>query len=414
MKFFDRNLVKMFLFSLLTCTLLYVTYGLGFEVFLKHKSFIQYSLYFVFLIGFILSVFFNKGRVFFILLLFFLLNIFLGPVGYELFKGAGAFFLPFSIVFFIISINIIIVSFYRERGIFTTWGLRRILIIFGQLCILYLLVTNKSLYQGLLTCLNSDFLYLGFLQNHFQAAEFLVVLWLLAFLVLLVKGLEQAEDYAFLFLLIQLFVTMFFLKEYPGILLLKFAFLSVLALNIAMIKDFYSMAYHDELTGLPARRALREELLKLGNSYSIAMLDIDFFKKFNDKYGHDIGDQVLKMVAAMMKRTKGGARVFRYGGEEFTIVFAGKGVKEAYDYLEELRRDIADHPFIIRSKKRPPKKPDQGKKTSYPAGTEKTKITVSIGVAEKKASHDNAAEVIKEADQALYRAKKKGRNRVEY
>ena len=86
----------------------------------------------------------------------------------------------------------------------------------------------------------------------------------------------------------------------------------------------YHKAYLDELTNLPTRRALKEEMLKLGNRYTIAMLDIDHFKKFNDTYGHTVGDQVLKFTAALMKSTGGGGKAFRYGGEEFVIIFPGK------------------------------------------------------------------------------------------
>ena len=62
------------------------------------------------------------------------------------------------------------------------------------------------------------------------------------------------------------------------------------------------MAYHDELTGLPGRRALNEALLRVGSRYAVAMVDVDHFKHFNDAYGHEVGDQVLRMVAAQLDR----------------------------------------------------------------------------------------------------------------
>ena len=106
--------------------------------------------------------------------------------------------------------------------------------------------------------------------------------------------------------------------------------LAVLLSSLAMIYlftiliDSYFLAYRDELTGLASRRALYNLVLSLGRKYSVAMLDIDHFKKFNDTYGHDVGDQVLRLVAAKMARVSGGGKVFRYGGEEFTIVFPRK------------------------------------------------------------------------------------------
>ena len=94
-----------------------------------------------------------------------------------------------------------------------------------------------------------------------------------------------------------------------------------LIISMSVIETAYAMAFQDELTSLPARRALNTALPGLGKRYAIAMLDIDFFKKFNDRFGHDVGDQVLCMVASHLNRVGGGGRSFRYGGEEFTILF---------------------------------------------------------------------------------------------
>jgi len=84
------------------------------------------------------------------------------------------------------------------------------------------------------------------------------------------------------------------------------------------------MAYLDELTGLLSRRALNEYMMMLGRSYTIAMLDVDYFKKFNDTFGHDMSDQVLKMVGSKMRKVGGGGKAYRYGGEEFTVFFPRK------------------------------------------------------------------------------------------
>ena len=85
------------------------------------------------------------------------------------------------------------------------------------------------------------------------------------------------------------------------------------------------MAYDDELTGLPARRALNEALTRLRGVYTVAMVDIDHFKRFNDEHGHDVGDQLLRMVGARVGEVRGGGRAFRYGGEEFAVLFPGSG-----------------------------------------------------------------------------------------
>ena len=179
---------------------------------------------------------------------------------------------------------------------------------------------------------------------------------------------------------------------------------------MTLLESVYSMAFRDELTGLPARRALNSAFLGISGRYAVAMLDIDFFKKFNDRYGHDVGDQVLCMVAAKLARVEGGGQAFRYGGEEFTILFAGKTKKEVMGHLEKLRQSVESAGFVLRGKNRPRKKPKT--KRTRQRQKQTVSVTISIGVADSSMG-DSAARVVKSADQALYRAKKKGRNRVE-
>ena len=97
---------------------------------------------------------------------------------------------------------------------------------------------------------------------------------------------------------------------------------AALLLLVAIIETSYSMAFHDELTGLPARRAFNQALLALEDPYTVAIVDIDHFKQFNDTYGHDTGDQVLRLVAGKLAQVTGGGKPFRCGGEEFAIFFA--------------------------------------------------------------------------------------------
>ncbi len=169
------------------------------------------------------------------------------------------------------------------------------------------------------------------------------------------------------------------------------------------------MAYHDALTGLPGRRALKEALLKLDRQYTVAMVDIDHFKKFNDWYGHDVGDHVLCMVASKLARVTGGGKGFRYGGEEFTVIFPCS-LLDVIPHVERLRKTIETSEFILRGPERPKKKPEN------PATIKKSQrsvsVTVSIGVAERDDRHNTPLEVIKAADNALYRAKGYGRNQV--
>lgn len=187
---------------------------------------------------------------------------------------------------------------------------------------------------------------------------------------------------------------------------------AALILAIAQVLHTHHIAYRDELTGLPSRRALNEHLATLGRRYTIAMLDVDHFKKFNDTFGHDIGDQVLKMVASQIRRVGGGGKAFRYGGEEFTIVFAGRDVDQAEPYLEELREAIAAYSLILRADDRPDSSKAGRSRRGQGRQQRSTKVTISIGMAARSRQHPDAEAVIKAADQALYRAKQAGRNRL--
>lgn len=182
----------------------------------------------------------------------------------------------------------------------------------------------------------------------------------------------------------------------------------------ALIENSHMLAYRDELTGLPGRRALNERLLKLEGTHAIAMVDVDHFKKFNDTFGHDCGDQALRMVATRLGAVTGGGEAFRYGGEEFTIVFPDKSIDEAITHLERLRQTIEESIFKIRG---PDRRSKKAKRPSNGEGAplrrpKETSVTVSIGVAEADGQSLKPAEVLEAADKALYRAKRTGRNRV--
>jgi len=174
-------------------------------------------------------------------------------------------------------------------------------------------------------------------------------------------------------------------------------YLSILLITFTLlIKESYRLAFFDQLTELPGRRSLIEDMAKLGRSYTLAMIDIDHFKKFNDTYGHDTGDDVLKMVASKIGAVAGGGKAYRYGGEEFTILFPSKTVAESYVYVDAVREMVATSAFVVRNKK--------GSKTIF--------VNISGGVVEKTAKDKDPMAVMKRADNALYKAKKAGRNRV--
>ncbi len=192
---------------------------------------------------------------------------------------------------------------------------------------------------------------------------------------------------------------------------------AALIVGISVIETAYLVGYHDELTGLPARRAFNQAIATLDGEYAIGIVDIDHFKQFNDTFGHDVGDQVLRMVASKMSETSGGGKVFRYGGEEFAIVFRRMSAEEALGQAEALRQTIADSTFVVRGVDRSRRRRQERRYGHSKRRVRKqrfnTQVTVSIGVAEPISADTLVEDVIQAADKALYRAKERGRNRVE-
>jgi GGDEF domain-containing protein len=185
----------------------------------------------------------------------------------------------------------------------------------------------------------------------------------------------------------------------------------MLIIAAAVAHEAYQMAFRDELTGLPGRRALNERLQRLGRNYVLAMGDVDHFKKFNDTHGHDVGDQVLRLVASKLSKISGGGRAYRYGGEEFALVFAGKTLEECMPHLEVIRESIATYNIHLRNQDSRPQDDQQGRQRRAGSAASSVSVTVSIGVAERLEQR-TPEEVLKLADQALYSAKGAGRNCV--
>jgi two-component system cell cycle response regulator len=163
------------------------------------------------------------------------------------------------------------------------------------------------------------------------------------------------------------------------------------------------MAITDALTGLYNRRYMESHLDSLveqsaarGKPLAALVLDIDHFKSVNDNYGHDAGDDVLRELANRMRKSiRGIDLACRYGGEEFVILMPETDMTVASAVAERLRRRIAAERFSV----------EQG-------GTA-IEVTISIGISILDPAHDRAGNLLKRADQALYRAKRFGRNRVE-
>lgn len=371
------------------------------------KSLAQYASYLLFIAGMFFGWRFNRSRVFFCSLTLALCQLALVNYVPEGMDKTDYYNMMLSIISVYIPLNILAFSVQRERGIVSSWGRMRVLLITIEALIAAWIIwyDDTDLLQLFAMKL---FPWDIKLLPDFSHLSLLLFLAALIYLFSREAVAGRNNDSPFIGITIYSFAALLFGRD-PYAAPVMFA-LSGLLLVAVVIQASYVMAYLDELTGLPSRRALKEEMLKLGGKYTIAMLDIDHFKKFNDTHGHEVGDDVLKLVAVCIRSIGGGGRPFRYGGEEFTIIFPGKAMEEAIPYLEELREYIANRGFIKRGKSRPKEKPAEivTKKSSY----KKLYLTVSIGAAEKNERYKSAEEVLSASDKALYRAKSKGRNCV--
>ncbi|MDD5774090.1 MAG: diguanylate cyclase [bacterium] len=172
-----------------------------------------------------------------------------------------------------------------------------------------------------------------------------------------------------------------------------FAFTNISAKNAETYEQTKDMSLHDHLTGLANRRLMEIELeiffakaKRYNNKLSAIMLDIDHFKKFNDTYGHEAGDKALSIIAEIIEmEVRETDLAIRYGGEEFLILLPQTGLTETIEAAERIKKAV----------------------------NLQTKYTVSLGVSTYNKDMQQKEDIIKKADDALYLAKNKGRNRIE-
>ncbi|HHY65032.1 MAG TPA: diguanylate cyclase [Clostridiaceae bacterium] len=307
-----------------------------------------------------------------------------------------------TMVSILLPLNTLWLSFSKERGVFSSYGRKKALIILVQLVWIFIFIMIKSGVP-----VTSD------MAETFKGIKVpAVVIYIISVGLLLSCYILKSVNMNIIYVAVLLasVISLYFANR----LILSSIFTSAIfvIVVIALFDVSYSLAFYDPLTGVYSRRALEQELLKLGNKrYAIAMVDLDHFKKINDTYGHDIGDEVLKMVASVLQKNSGHGKVFRYGGEEFVILFSRTNYNEIMPLLERIRRAVERRPFIIRADNRPAEKPDKNSITSS-AGKGKINITISIGVAQKTDLMKSCFDVIRKADEALYKSKNSGRNCV--
>lgn len=311
----------------------------------------------------------------------------------------------------LLPVSLAVLAFVDERGLFTPAGLRRLAVLAAEAAVVLAVALLSAMYPervahaldlSILPSAAAAWLPLG-------ATASLVALAGIGVLVARTLWRPDAEARGFLWAAIGSVIAT---SAGPaGGRATSYLASAGLVLVVAAVESAYAMAFRDELTGLPARRALNDALVRVSGTYTVAMVDVDHFKKFNDTHGHDVGDQVLRMVASRLACVDGGGRAFRYGGEEFAVLFPGKSTEESAPHLETLRKAVAGASFTKRGAARPKRNPTSTRARS--ASGRPLAVTVSIGAAHARGAalpHD----VVKAADKALYRAKEGGRNRVAY
>ena len=322
---------------------------------------------------------------------------------------------------FLIPLNFALLALARERGFTFAAAVPRLALLFFE-SVFVAVICRPEPFAG-------PGLFHGALLNRgwFRWTEIPQISLLMFFVVftgLLVHAFTHRKplESGFVWALLSFFLA---LNSGPlGVNARAYIAVAAVILAVSIVETSYAMAYHDELTGLQSRRAFNDATARLEAPYTLAAVDIDHFKSVNDTYGHDTGDEVLSLVAAKLAHVTGGGQAYRVGGEEFSIVFPGKSLAEVMPDLENLRVEIEQSSFRLRGRDRRtiPRGPDRRataqKKSSRRKANSSTppgylRVTVSIGVAEPTAKKPTFEEVMDLADQALYRAKEAGRNRVE-
>ena len=357
----------------------------------------------------LISVWFNRGRAF--------LGLLCLAAGYVVYGALPSAEIDsdlaeraFVVLCALVPLNLAALSLLPERGLFNAFGFRRLLLLALQVTAIGLLL--RAGFTGVADWLSAPHAELSWLHAAPIPPRVVPIVLLGVILATIAAVLRDARIDGALCGSIVAFVLACYSAQRPS----EFGLLisiAALLIMIGVLQDSYRMAFRDELTGLPSRRSLNERLMSLGHRFTIAMLDIDHFKRFNDSYGHEAGDHVLKMVAAKLSQVGAGARAYRYGGEEFALVFPDRSPRRVLQELEALRVRVAEHRLALRSTQRPAKT-KLGRTLRVSNGTKHdgVSLTVSIGLAERNDKHRRPEQVLRAADRALYRAKEKGRNRV--
>lgn len=371
------------------------------------------SLFIIFGFGFFLSLWFKQDEPFFLLFMTLLAYLLTDYLETHLEMSTYYTLVGFPLMCILYPINLCIFTLLRKNDLFLPSFLKKISLLSIEAIVIYVFTylvpqlmgdaLNFQFQRKLAYVLNYSF-HLGFLL---PIPFISLIIFTFCFSFSLYKS-STNPDYlqtSFLFVFI---LTFFAFSFITAPLLAKCLFLSASGcILLALFQTSHKMAFLDELTNIPARRAFLTTLHQYENQpYTLAMIDIDFFKRLNDSYGHDVGDQALRMISSKIVQECKSGTLYRYGGEEFILFFPLKGLNDVLDEIEATREIVSNTNFFLRSYKSsvlPDAHP-------YLASI---KITLSVGVCEKTRGM-TSSDVINVADEALYKAKQTGRNKTVY
>jgi diguanylate cyclase (GGDEF)-like protein len=369
-------------------------------------DFMRWAPYGVFAVGLLLSTLFQRSRIFHALLVLLACDAALALTSGRVSEISAN--LLVVLLALLLPLNLVLISCLPETGLYSRAGIVRLAVFAAQG--IAIAIAMRYYAAPALRYLGRPFIRILPFDNFRGLPHSVLVAVTLGFLIMLLQLIRRRFRPTEIGLYWALLSSLVAVCVASTIKLSSIAFTAgALVLLIALLEAFYAMAYFDELTDLPSRRSFNDAKLRLGSTYTVAMVDVDHFKQFNDTFGHDAGDQVLRMVASRIREVTGGGKGYRFGGEEFAVLFSGKYVDETFPHLERLRRSIEDLPFKLRSGDRRAGKKRRLSIRRRPA-KQQTNITVSIGVAGVDGDRRKPDDMVKAADTALYRAKSCGRN----
>jgi diguanylate cyclase (GGDEF)-like protein len=350
---------------------------------------------------------FNRSRLIFVIVTLALADRFLLIFAEGSGASVGAGRIVYNAVCILLPLNLVVFSLVKERGFITWHGKWPIGMILIQIIAVLLIGVWKQL--GLSPYLEYSFLKLP-LFNLIPMGQPGLIAFGAAFFILMLRyaRLRSSIECAFFWTLVSSFFALA-LGDIGPMSTIFFA-TAGLVLVISVIETSFNFAFYDDLTGLPARRAFNETLSKIGRHFTVAMVEVDSFKKINDRYGLLVGDQVLRMVATKLEKVTGGGLSYRYSGQRFGVVFPAKFVDETIPHLESLRKGIEIYSFILRGPKRPREKPANPEK--FRGSQKRISLTVAIGAVQRRDASVKPKDVIRSADEALLKAQNKGGNQI--